>query len=54
MKFQFFSIAAIAPENGQERLNAFCGKHRVVSVDKQLIVQGNDSFWSWRLALFVF
>jgi len=46
MKFQFFTVSALAPEQGQERLNQFCGRHRVVAVEKQLITQGSNSFWS--------
>ncbi|MEE9355683.1 MAG: HRDC domain-containing protein [Methylococcaceae bacterium] len=46
MKFQFFTISALSPEYGQQQLNAFCGQHRVVSVEKQLIAQGENSYWS--------
>lgn len=46
MKFQFFTVSAFAPEQGQEALNRFCGRHRVVSVDKQFVGQGLDSAWS--------
>ena len=46
MKYHFFTIAAQTPEPDQEALNQFCGQHRVVSVEKQFVAQGLDSFWS--------
>ena len=46
MKYHFFTIAAQTPEPGQEALNHFCGLHRVLSVEKQFVAQGQDSFWS--------
>ena len=46
MRFGFFAIPAQTPGPGQEKLNAFCAGHRVVSVEKQFVAQGVDSFWS--------
>ncbi len=46
MKFRFFTISAQSPETGQQALNAFCAEHRVVSVDKQFVAQGVESYWS--------
>lgn len=46
MKFQFFSIAAHMPEYGQEALNRFCSGHCVVSVEKNFVAYGTESFWS--------
>jgi len=46
MKYHFFSIHAQNPEAGQETLNAFCGQHRVITVEKHFVAQGDNSFWS--------
>ena len=46
MKWQFFTVDARAPEAGQEALNSFCARHRVVAVEKQFVPQGAESFWS--------
>ncbi|MFZ4702941.1 MAG: HRDC domain-containing protein [Candidatus Methylumidiphilus sp.] len=46
MKLHFFTISSQAPEQGQEALNAFCAQHRVVSLEKQFVTQGLESFWS--------
>jgi superfamily II DNA helicase RecQ len=46
MKYQFFAIPALNPDQAQEALNRFCAAHRVVAVDKELIVDGAKSFWS--------
>ncbi|MCX7109140.1 MAG: HRDC domain-containing protein [Proteobacteria bacterium] len=46
MKLHFFTISSQAPEQGQEALNAFCAQHRVVSLEKQFVTQGMESYWS--------
>ena len=46
MKYQFFKIFAQAPELGQDALNAFCAQHRIVSLEKQFVTHGMESFWS--------
>lgn len=46
MKYKFFSIPARAPETAEAALNAFCSQHRVSFVEKQLVADGADSFWS--------
>ena len=46
MRFRFFTIATQLPVQGQDALNAFCAQHRVVSVEKQFVAQGMESFWS--------
>ena len=34
------------PQPGEDDLNAFCASHRVASVDKALIQDGANSYWS--------
>ena len=46
MKYKFFTIPARDPETAEAALNAFCNQHRVSFVEKQLIADGADSFWS--------
>jgi superfamily II DNA helicase RecQ len=46
MKFEFFSIPACSPEQGQEELNSFCGSHRIASIEKQFVVNGEQSYWA--------
>ena len=46
MKYNFFAIPAKNPKAAQEEFNAFCVQHRVAFVEKQLIADGGDSFWS--------
>ena len=46
MKFRSFTVAVQPPAQGQEALNAFCGQHRVVSVEKHFVAQGAESFWA--------
>lgn len=46
MKYTFFTIPARYPASAQDELNAFLSRHRIVYVDKQLVADGADSFWS--------
>lgn len=47
MKYRIFPIPALFPQSGQDELNAFCASHRVVSVDKALVQDGANSYWSF-------
>lgn len=46
MKYKFLVIPARYPEAGEEALNSFCSQHRVSFVEKHLITDGADSYWS--------
>lgn len=46
MKFQFFSVSAQSPEESQQLLNSFCAQHRVLTVEKQFVDLGAESYWS--------
>lgn len=46
MKYKFFVIPAWHPQAGEEALNRFCSQHRVSFVEKQLIEDGPNSYWS--------
>lgn len=46
MKFKFFAIPARYPEAAEAELNAFCSQHRISYIDKHLVANGADSFWS--------
>jgi hypothetical protein len=45
MKFEFFSVPACSPEQGQQELNAFCGTHRIVSIEKQFVPNGEQNYY---------
>jgi superfamily II DNA helicase RecQ len=46
MKFQFFVIPAHSSEAGQQELNGFCAGHRLATVEKQFVANGDSSFWA--------
>lgn len=46
MKYKFFAIPARNPDTVTEELNAFCSQHRISFIEKQLVLDGADSFWS--------
>lgn len=46
MKYRFFTIPTLAPEQAQEELNRFCSGHRIASVEKQFVANGDRSFWT--------
>jgi superfamily II DNA helicase RecQ len=46
MSLNFFTIPALNPQPAQDALNDFCAAQRVVSVDRQFVAAGVDSFWA--------
>ncbi len=46
MEYYFFYINARQPGNDQEKLNNFLCRHAPVTVDRKLVEDGADSFWS--------
>lgn len=46
MKLKFFTINALEPQADQQVLDDFCSRHRLVSVEKQLIEHDDFCFWS--------
>jgi len=46
MKYEFFSIPALDPGPDQEELNAFISSHRIATVEKQFVTNGEQSFWA--------
>ena len=46
MKFEFFSIPACNPGEGKQELNAFCGSHRIATMEKQFVPNGDQSYWA--------
>ncbi len=46
MNHKFFAISARHPQQVEDELNAFCRQHRISYIEKQLINDGADSFWS--------
>ena len=46
MKYKFFSIPARNPEVSEAALNDFCSQHRISFIEKHLVADGADSFWT--------
>lgn len=46
MKWMFFCIPARQPGQAGEEMNRFCASRQVVSVDKEFVPDGANSFWS--------
>ncbi len=46
MKLKFFSVNALDPQTDQEMLDDFCLSHRLVSVDKRFVENGECCYWS--------
>ncbi len=46
MAFKFFIIPVRDANAAEAELNAFLGRHKVLSVDRRWVEQGTDSFWS--------
>jgi superfamily II DNA helicase RecQ len=45
MKLQFFSVNALEPGLDQDAMDDFCSRHRIVSVDKQLVDRDDCCHW---------
>jgi len=46
MQLQFFSVPARGDRGAQEDLNAFLRSHRVLTVHREFVCQGDNSFWA--------
>lgn len=46
MQFRFFHIPAIDPAAGTEALNSFLKQHRILTVEREFVSDGQNSFWS--------
>jgi superfamily II DNA helicase RecQ len=46
MHYRFFTIRAHDPNGGAEQLNAFLAANAVLSVERQFVADGVNSFWS--------
>ena len=46
MKLRFFTVSAMDAQADQDSLNAFLANHRVVTLDKELVQRGAESFWA--------
>lgn len=46
MRFEFFAIPALHPQEATAELNQFLASHRVCSVTRELIADGAGSFWT--------
>ena len=46
MRYRFFSIPAMMPDDTQEDINRFCAEHRVISMEKQFVQDGERSYWA--------
>jgi len=45
MQMHFFAVPALDPRAAQDELNRFCAAQRVVSVERQFVAAGRDSYW---------
>lgn len=46
MKYQFFTIPVCNAHEAQRELNQFCQSHRIASVEKLFVADGDRSFWT--------
>jgi len=46
MQLHFFTIPVRDSDAATLRLNNFCSQNRVLTVDKQFVAEGSNSFWS--------
>jgi superfamily II DNA helicase RecQ len=47
MSFKIFSIPILNGQPSEQELNAFLQSHKILSVERHLVNQGGNSFWSF-------
>lgn len=47
MKFAFFKIKVLNPEEESENLNSFCSSNRIANVEKRFVEEGANSYWAF-------
>lgn len=46
MQFQFFHIPAVDPDTQTAALNQFLNQHRILTVEREFVADGQNSFWT--------
>jgi superfamily II DNA helicase RecQ len=46
MRYRFFKIPVMDPDEAEAALNRFCAEHRVASVERHFVADGHASFWA--------
>jgi len=46
MQYQFFRIPAVTPGDAAEEFNRFLRSNRVLNVNREFVVQGENSYWA--------
>jgi superfamily II DNA helicase RecQ len=46
MPYRFFTVPVLSSEEAEAALNRFCAEHRIATVEKQFVANGDGSFWS--------
>ena len=46
MKYKFYHIPALFPEQAEVELNQFCAKHHVLKTEREFVADSGNSFWS--------
>ena len=46
MKYKFYPIPALFPEQAKAELNQFCSQHHVLKTEREFVADGSNSFWS--------
>lgn len=46
MRYIFFSIPAIAPDNAAAEFNTLLASRRIAAIDKHFVADGQNSFWA--------
>ena len=50
MRYQFFTIPIQQSAAETEKLNQFIASHKILSIEKELVTLGQQSFWSFCIA----
>lgn len=46
MKYKFYHIPALSPDQATAELNQFCAQHHILKTERAFVADGSNSFWS--------
>jgi len=46
VKYKFYHILALFPEQAEAELNQFCAQHHVLKTEREFVADSSNSFWS--------
>ena len=46
MRYKFYHIPAMSPDQAEAELNRFCTEHHVLQTEREFVADGSNSYWA--------